>query len=157
MTGEARALVTLVMQREEKLRGALEGLQQRQQSCEAEKTRLQGLLDRLAALQSQITPKPVGRPSKWRGAIGCDTVLFVENGRRLGGSIIGGLRALREHPEWAKWWAGRSEEELQVRYQEALKHWQPLFQELKKIECAIAENHIDNSPPPDVERLVSEG
>jgi hypothetical protein len=146
-----------VEQRRQKIRDAIKNLEQREQSKKVEEATLLELINRLEVLQSKIAAKPTGRPPTWKGPAGCETVEIVEAMRRQGSSIADALRRLRSGPPWAEWWADRSEEELQTRYHEALKYWEPLFNELREIEDAIAENRVDDSPLPDVKRLVREG
>ncbi len=147
----------LLAERWQKIRNALDTLRQREQDLTAEKARLTKLLDRLDELKSLIAPKPTGRPPTWKGPIGCATVEVVEARRQQGASIIDALRWLRTVPLWGQWWTDLSDEELQSRYSEAAKYWQPVFKEMNEIESALAESGLDSSPLPDVQRLIREG
>jgi len=141
---------------------ALEQVKRRLQSIKEEEARLEGLLSRNDALKSQIAPKEIGRPTRWKGSFGRETVLIVEAMRRQQGvSIAAALRLLRKGPPWNELRRrdGRpySDEQSQTRYQEALKYWAPLLKKDKEIDDAMAENRVDDRPFPDVRRLVREG
>ena len=141
---------------------ALEQVKRRLQSIKEEEARLEGLLSRNDALKSQIAPKETGRPSRWKGSFGRETVLIVEAMRRKQDvSIVDALRLLRKGPPWNELRRrdGRpySDEQWQTRYQEALKYWAPLLEEDKEIDDALAVNRVDVSPLSDVRRLVRDG
>jgi hypothetical protein len=97
------------------------------------------LFTRVEAIELRIAPKSVGRPATWKGPIGEETVASVEAMRLRGLSTIEALRVLRKKQPWTDWWAGHSEKGLRTRYREALKYWQPIFEELEAAKAAMDE------------------
>jgi hypothetical protein len=125
----------LLAERRKKLAAALRALRKQQREMQQDLDDKQRLCNELKALNAKYWPeKPRGRGRKWISADGYDLVLFVEAARRADSTIEDALKY---------WFKIKSCDQkkldaLQVRYQDAKRHWLPAIERLHEIEVELA-------------------
>jgi hypothetical protein len=152
-----------MLERQQKIRAAIEYLQRLRGTIELEDAKLAHLYRLRDAFDAKaIFKKQTGRAGTWKSPFGAHAVITVEDARQCGGyTVAAALRMLRKQEPWATAWRDHSDRALQARYNEARKYWQPLFKELQEIldEIAASRKRLKdlNDSWPDVRHLVREG